>query len=502
MRPIKLILSAFGPYAGRQEIDLGLLGDRGLYLITGDTGAGKTMLFDAIAFALFGEPSGRNREPAMLRSKYAADDVPTLAELTFLHGGKTYTVRRNPEYMRKKSRGEGETRQAAGAELILPDGSVETNARAVTQRVVGILGIDREQFCQIAMIAQGDFMQLLMAKTEDRQRHFREIFRTRIYQALQEGLKAEAARVSQEREAAKGSVRQYIGGILCEEDDPLFPEARQAQAGDLPMADVLALLEALIAQDAARDERLGGQASALEKRIDALTAAITQAEEQQKTRREQQAARQALAEKQPALDALRQSLAERQVQAQEAGQLTRQASLIEAELPEYGLLERRLADIAGMEKSLERGRRQSQAQEAALGQLREELQSLRQERQALADAGENRARLEQEAAQVLAEGKALRALQDELEEIKRLEAALKKAQDDYLAAEETAAAQTAQAEALRRAFNSEQAGIMASALAEGQPCPVCGSTVHPNKAHKSTQAPSEEEVRRAEKRAQ
>ena len=186
MRPIKLIMSAFGPYAGRQEIDLGKLGDRGLYLITGDTGAGKTTIFDAITYALYGEPSGQNRDASMLRSKYAEGETPTEVELTFLHAGKEYTVRRNPEYIRKKSRGTGETKQLAGAELKLPDGRVETKTTAVTNKIKEILGVDKEQFCQIAMIAQGDFLKLLLADTRDRQAHFREIFRTQIYETFQE----------------------------------------------------------------------------------------------------------------------------------------------------------------------------------------------------------------------------------------------------------------------------------------------------------------------------
>ena len=111
MRPLKLTMAGFGPYAAVEELDFSRLGIRGLYLITGDTGAGKTTIFDAITFALFGESSGDNREPAMLRSKYAAPDAPTYVELTFDSGGSVYTIRRNPKYERKKDRGSGTTVQ-------------------------------------------------------------------------------------------------------------------------------------------------------------------------------------------------------------------------------------------------------------------------------------------------------------------------------------------------------------------------------------------------------
>ena len=112
MRPLKLTIAGFGPYAGVQELDFERLGTGGLYLITGDTGAGKTTIFDAITFALFGEASGDNREPSMLRSKYARPEDPTYVELTFDYKDKQYTVRRCPEYERAKTRGTGTTKQS------------------------------------------------------------------------------------------------------------------------------------------------------------------------------------------------------------------------------------------------------------------------------------------------------------------------------------------------------------------------------------------------------
>ena len=172
MRPVKLVMSAFGPYASRTVLDLGRLGTSGLYLITGDTGAGKTTIFDAITFALYGEASGATREAGMFRSKYADDSVPTEVELTFEYAGKIYRVRRNPEYLRPKSRGEGMTTEKAGAELEYPNGRLVTKLTDVNRAVVELLGVDRSQFTQIAMIAQGDFLKLLLAPTEERKKIF------------------------------------------------------------------------------------------------------------------------------------------------------------------------------------------------------------------------------------------------------------------------------------------------------------------------------------------
>ena len=155
MRPVKLTMSAFGPYAGTVTLELDRLGRNGIYLITGNTGAGKTSIFDAITYALFGEASGDIRKSAQFRSQYAAPETPTEVSLEFDYDGKLYRVRRNPEYTRPKSRGEGVTVEKANAELYCPDGRIITKLKEVNKAIASVLGIDREQFRQIAMIAQG-----------------------------------------------------------------------------------------------------------------------------------------------------------------------------------------------------------------------------------------------------------------------------------------------------------------------------------------------------------
>lgn len=210
MRPIKLTVSAFGPYAGKTVLDLDKLGENGLYLITGDTGAGKTTIFDAITYALYGEASGDNREPSMFRSKYAEATTPTEVELVFSYAGKTYTVKRNPEYERPKSRGEGFTTQKAEVQLKYPDGRVVTKQRNVDNAIRDIMGINRSQFLQIAMIAQGDFLKLLLAPTEERKKIFRQIFKTQLYQDLQDRLKKESGQLNDKCDAARNSIKQYM----------------------------------------------------------------------------------------------------------------------------------------------------------------------------------------------------------------------------------------------------------------------------------------------------
>ena len=211
MKPYRLVVSAFGPYAGREEVDFGKLGDSGLYLVTGDTGAGKSTLFDAITYALYGESSGSVRKAEMFRSKYADAGTPTYVEFTFLYQGKPYTVRRNPEYTRPKKRGEGFTSEKSGAVLTFPDGQLPvTKTEDVTKAITALIGLDYKQFTQIAMIAQGDFQKLLLAGTDQRREIFRQIFHTELYQEIQERLGAEA----KEQEKAYGDVCSSISQRL------------------------------------------------------------------------------------------------------------------------------------------------------------------------------------------------------------------------------------------------------------------------------------------------
>ena len=189
MKPLKVTMSAFGPYADRTEVALDTFGGQGLFLITGDTGAGKTTIFDAIAFALFGEASGSVRSVDTLRSDFADLNTKTFVEFSFLHKGKQYIITRNPRYERPKKNGEGFTTENADATLILPGGDIVSGHKDVNSKIVDLLGINYRQFKQIAMIAQGEFLQLLLADSKERGDIFRRVFNTELYQTAQRLLK-------------------------------------------------------------------------------------------------------------------------------------------------------------------------------------------------------------------------------------------------------------------------------------------------------------------------
>ena len=494
MRPLHLTLSAFGPYAGQVEIPLEQLGERGLYLITGDTGAGKTTLFDAITYALYGEPSGDNRDPSMFRSKYAQPDTPTWVELVFSYGGKRYTVRRSPEYERPAKRGGGTTLQRAEAELHFPDGRLVTKTREVTGEIVNIIGLDRSQFAQIAMIAQGDFLKLLLADTRSRQEIFRKLFPTRGYMVFQEKVKSESGALQRECEAARASVKQYIDGVLCPQEDPMYPQWERAWAGELPIQETVELLEALLEQDRERDTQCNEELEQLDGEWKAVTALLAKAEELEKARgqlEEAQVRRETCAAQ---WEAAQQQLEVQTAQASQLDSLRAQLADLEAELPRYQELEQLRQNCAAQTQSIRQQSTWLEEQENEQQRREKELELWRQERTGLEEAGAQRERLLGQQTRAQEQSQQLEELNTLLAGCRQARVNLEGAQKRYGVARQKAQAAQEDYTGKNQAFLDEQAGVLAQDLAEGQPCPVCGSLTHPTPAQLSPGAPTEEEL--------
>ncbi|MBR0352351.1 MAG: SMC family ATPase [Oscillospiraceae bacterium] len=502
MRPLKLKMTAFGPYAGTAELKLEDLGTGGIYLITGDTGAGKTTIFDAITYALYGAPSGTVREPSMLRSKYAAPETPTEVELTFEYAGKTYTVKRSPEYERPKARGEGFTKKPADAELKYPDGRVISKTNEVSAAVRDIMGVDRSQFMQIAMIAQGDFLKLLLASTDERKAIFRRIFKTQTYLNLQEELKRQAKTLDDQCTAAKNSLKQYINDIAAAETDVLSIDVEKAKAGEMPLAETLVLLDKLIGQDGAADLALEAAAESVRKELEAVNAALTKVEARKKTQetlaqtereREKEKLRcenlqkgyAALKEKQPQMDAL-------------SGERAR----IEAERERYRAQSELVLKIRSAEKDLADKKTEAESKSAKYAADDAALKGLREELNGLADAGETKQKLESDRKEAGEKEQSFSDLADSVRDYRTKKQNFLTLQEQYVQASGRSSAAEEDYSRKNRAFLDEQAGILAESLEPGKACPVCGSLTHPRPAGKSENAPTEEQLKKAKKLAE
>jgi len=501
MRPLTLKLSAFGPYAGEQTLDFTLLGHSGLYLITGDTGAGKTTIFDAVTYALFGQPSGDNRESSMLRSKYAAPETHTFVELTFLYAGKEYKVYRSPEYERPKARGEGTTKKGAEAIFYPPEGEPVSKLREVDEAIHNIIGITREQFAQVTMISQGDFRKLLQADTKARQEIFRDIFKTERYVVLQERLKQEASALQTQREQAQASIRQYIDGLRCDDTSLCAVDVRKAQANELTPAALAELLGRLVAEDEQAQLVQQEALRALEASLEEAVALLSRLEAFRKASLSLKQHREALTEN----DVLLRSLSEAKKAADDT--LPRQEELraaitaLDLLLPTYEQLQEK--QTALLQKAAEK-QQAVKAHQAAVEAHQKQTalcDALKQEHAALGEAGAERERLLSEQTAVTARREALELLTNDLEHLTAARKALVNAQRAYTEAQARSDDASAAYEQKNRAFLSEQAGVLAASLEEGQPCPVCGSVAHPHPAALSSEAPTEADVKLARKHA-
>ena len=482
MRPLYIKISAFGPYAGEVDIDMSKLGESGLYLITGDTGAGKTTIFDAITFALYGEPSGGVREVDGLRSKYASDDTPTDVELIFSNGGKIYKIRRNPAYMRPSKRGGGLTERKAEALLTMPDGNVITRRSDVDKAVCQILGVNRGQFMQIVMIAQGEFLRLLNAGTEERQKIFRDIFKTYNFKTLQDELRTAANAAERACEGQREMLAACISRIDCPPESPLSARAEEVKSGG-SSEDALELVDAIICADKRLLSQLESGRGELNKKLAEAQSALTAAEARRRQRAQLNEAVALRGEQSQALERAqrqRQSLEER---AEEMNGVSREIISCGALLPKYdelGKVQAQRAQLEGVHKKL------SSALEEAKGRLeaaQKKLESNRAQYKSLEGAEISLVKVREQLNSARDRYKKLNDIAKRIKAVRALLLQLETAQRQFAALDGQTVAKREQYNAAHDAFLRNQAGVLASQLKEGTPCPVCGSTVHPSPAH-------------------
>lgn len=477
MKPLQLTLCAFGPYAGKTSVDFTRLGERGLFLITGDTGAGKTTLFDAISFALYGEAAGgkERRASKSFRSDYASADMATYVDLVFSHKQRTYQIRRNPEYLRLSKRGEGFVTEKANAQLTeLETGRCWTRLDEVGERIQDMLGLNRDQFAQTVMIAQGDFLKILNAKSEERKALFQKLFNTGLYARLQQRLKEKAAAAAQQQEALNAQIRFAADKVTPDPDYPGQEPFAQYKS-DAKYADLLlAALRNLYAFETERkkqlDEKQAEATAELEKAITALESGrqlnaafddlqngVLQWEK--------------LVSRQSAVDDMETALA----QARKAQSIFAADALLQA-----CRSRRQKADeaIAGLTRRIEAQKRQLPSWQAAA---------------------------EEAAAQLpLAQQQIMQAAQWErclpLLEQKRLQQA-KAAQLQTTVQQALSQSQAADKAyfTIKDAFYHNQSGLLAQTLMEGQPCPVCGSLHHPAPAKPSAESVDKETMDQADR---
>ena len=494
MRPLKLTLSAFGPYAGKTDFDFDKLGTGGLYLITGDTGAGKTTIFDAITYALYGDPSGNNREVSMFRSKYADLETPTFVKLTFKYKDNEYTVKRNPEYERASQRGSGVTKQTAGVELTLPDKKVLTKTKEVDTAIKNIMGIDKNQFCQIAMIAQGDFLKLLLAPTKERIEIFRHIFKTKLYSDLQNKLKQEASSLDNNCLQIRQSITQYIAGINCDESSLHCVQVSKAKNNELPIDECISLLKNLLAEDSQSEEKTAEKILSIEKQADTIKLNIQQGESISRAKlllEQTQALLEKLSSEKITLAA---ALDDENKRSVEIEKLTKDSATISAQLPEYDELSQKQTALAKNIPLIEQNNLTLNKAKTDIDTLKSQIESLNAEAKTLEKCGEQKIILENNILSLNDRLSKLQQLLQSMEALKKNHEEHKKAVQIYKERQANVDSLDASYKEGHKLYLDAQAGILAESLKENMPCPVCGSLSHPKKASKPVDVPTKDEL--------
>ena len=499
MKPLKLTMSAFGSYAGKNVIDF-TGQQQGIFLITGDTGAGKTTIFDAITYALYNQTSGGERNGNMMRSQYAQQETETYVELEFLYRGQTYRVRRNPDYKITKTLKNGKIREQKvphSVELTLPDGTVFPEKKNATDaKIIEILGLTADQFSQIVMIAQGDFLKLLYTKSDERKMIFSKLFRTDIYWKIQENLRRKSMEMDERIQENDRAFEQEKSRII------LLPESEE-----LPLDELVERLRERL-KDALKEQNLRRA------NVEELNKKITKYEEINKLFVSLEKIRQNGKE----LEARQAESKERRQQIENARKADKVLVAEQQNLRQQQEVEQSAQAIAKMTETLANNQEmfetlKTQQQEAEAKQKREAadiqkkmlaleqsfpsyeaLQNARSEEQQAKKVWEDLGKISEESFHKKKAG--IAALK---EQQKRQEQVVEQTKKNWEQTSLSASESAKHYEHMYEAFLKEQAGILAENLSAGCPCPVCGSTVHPDPAKLSDHAVTELEVEQAKK---
>lgn len=499
MKPLKLTMSAFGSYAGKNVIDF-TGQQQGIFLITGDTGAGKTTIFDAITYALYNQTSGGERNGNMMRSQYAQPETETYVELEFLYRGQTYRVRRNPDYKITKTLKNGKIREQKvphSVELTLPDGTVFPEKKNATDaKIIEILGLTADQFSQIVMIAQGDFLKLLYTKSDERKMIFSKLFRTDIYWKIQENLRRKSMEMDERIQENDRAFEQEKSRII-----PL-PESEE-----IPLDELVERLRERV-KDALKEQNLRrANVEELNKKItkyEEINKLFVSLEKIRQTGKELEARqaeskelRQQIENARKAdkvLVAEQQNLRQQQEVEQSAQAIAKMTETLANDQEMFETLKTQLQEAEAKQK---REAADIQKKMLALEQSfpsYEALQNARSEERQAKKVWEDLGKTSEESFHKKKAG--IAALK---EQQKRQEQVVEQTKKNWEQTSLSASESAKHYEHMYEAFLKEQAGVLAENLSADCPCPVCGSTVHPNPAKLSDHAVTELEVEQAKK---
>ena len=478
MKPIKLTMNAFGPYASMTEIDFSRLGENGVFLITGDTGAGKTTVFDGISFALYGEASGgdKRRGSKSFRSDYADASEITYVEYIFRHKEKTYRVKRIPEHFRARKVGQGKpVKQGAEAEFECSEtGELITGLDSVNTRVTEIIGLDRGQFANTVMIAQGDFLRILNAKSEERKLIFQKIFSTSLYAELQNELKEKNSSCENSAELIKSEVSLALSRVRIERDFEQKDELSGSISSDVRPDKLIPIIVSLTEFEKQSCRALEKKLSELKIESESLVAEKTAAEN--------------IAKDQMLFDQTKSAIDTLNKRAEEISAkklLVERAKKAELLRPDDAVLQKLKKNLVALENSIQKLEKEIKCLAEGLDSTAADFERAKKEYERIYE-------LEAEYAKLKQNIPVLKAYKEGFSALEKAVLALELAAKESLAADKSYYA-------AKEGFYKCQGALLAQELKDGLPCPVCGSCDHPAPTGLSDDSVSREELDGAEK---
>lgn len=490
MKINKLTMSAFGPYAEKQVLDFTTLHNSGIYLITGDTGAGKTTIFDAITFALYGEPNGNDRKASMLRSHYADIQTKTYVELVFGYRDKVYTIRRAPSYPLPNRK----SAVAASCELTMPDGTVITNIPEINKRIIEIIGVERNRFLQISMIAQGDFTKFLFSDTTEKTAILRNVFQTERYERLQTDLQNKTSALKSEMDAVKKKVADIINDLMYDEDTGLGLELQELKLNKDSFNGDMNLINKIIFEDEKKVRSLSKEISRVDESLNTLNAQITKEEQHSKTRAEIERKKVENEELIPQLRLLDEELNKQKNRDSEKRELQERAAILNERLKLYDEVNVKEQRIKEIEESLSGDKEKSRSCKEALEKNNAALVKISSELPELTHCEEKIGNLEIEKSKLDAKQIIIDEIVRKFSDCIILKRKASESNNGFSQAEKIFQEADREFSAAQKSFLEGQAGVLAQKLVENKPCPVCGSCSHPSPAPASDGVPSEQEI--------
>ena len=505
MKPLKLTLSAFGAYANKTEIDFTKLGNNGLYLITGDTGAGKTTIFDAISYALFGEPSGSVRKASMFRSKYAADDVKTFVRLEFMANGKKYIVERAPSYKRLSQRGNSEdmVNQSSYAELTYDEIPPRTEKKNINRLIEQIIGIDEKKFKQIAMIAQGDFMKVLDADTDTRVQILRSIFKTEKYADLQQRLIKIKNQYKNELERLKINMCSAVSALECDTNSELYSEFLEIKQKNskviVNLDEITDIIEKINQRDVIQHSEINKKLTETDNLITETDRKIGKAKTEQRTKYELEKTEQNLKNSKERLGIFEENFKNAEPYKEQSEIIAAEIKLLEDKMPSYEKLEQLQLSKKQAELSIENNNNLLKSVSDKRQKTEDDIKSIKQRLDELKNAEAEKQKYISDKSIYEEKRTQLLDLYNEVKLYLQTEKEFSEAKKEYLSLRKTAEEKAQIYSQLNRKFLDAQAGVIAQTLKDGEKCPVCGSVVHPCPALLENDSPSEKSVNNAKK---